>query len=182
MKNTTEKKWYILRTGSGKENKVKYYIENEIQHLGIKENIGKVLVPVKNIINIRNGKKMKKEKIYYPGYVLIETCLKTKVEQTIKNIPGVISFLSEKKGGNPIPMRKDEVNSMFGIVNELSERNASISVSFILGEKVKIRDGTFVGFDGTIEKIHEETVSLSVLIFGRKTPLSLSLTQIEKII
>ncbi|YBU88829.1 MAG: transcription termination/antitermination protein NusG [Candidatus Walczuchella monophlebidarum] len=182
MKNPNEKKWYILRTVSGKENQVKYYIENEIQHLGIKENIGKVLVPVKKIIKIRNGKKNKKEKIYYPGYVLIETCLKSQVEHTIKKIPGVISFLSEKKGGHPIPMRKSEVNRMFGIVNELSERNASISVSFILGEKVKIIDGPFVGFYGTIEKIHEEKVSLSVLIFGRKTPLDLSLTQIEKII
>ncbi|AID37443.1 transcription termination/antitermination protein NusG [Candidatus Walczuchella monophlebidarum] len=180
MKKTHEKQWYILRTVSGKENQVKYYIENEIQHLGIKENIGKVLVPVKKIIQIRNGKKIKKEKIYYPGYVLIETCLKSQVEQTLKNIPGVISFLSEKKGGHPIPMRKYEVNRMFGIVNELSERNAS--VSFIRGEKVKIIDGTFVGFSGTIEKIHEEKVSLSVLIFGRKTPLYLSLTQIEKII
>lgn len=184
MTNVLEKKWYVLKTATGQENKVKNYIESETRHLGFEKNIGQILVPVEKVIQIRNGKKIQREKVYYPGYVMVEAFLEGEILHLIKNIPGVINFLSENKGGYPVPMRKSEISKMLGKVDELSEIDAGLTVPFILGEKVKVTDGPFTGFDGTVEKINEEKrkISLTVLIFGRKTPLDLNFSQINKIV
>lgn len=181
--NVLEKKWYVIKTVSGNENKVKNYIEKEIRHLGFDNNIGQILVPVEKVIQIRNGKKIHREKVYYPGYVMLEAFLEGEIIHVVKNIPGVINFLSEQKGGQPVPMRKSEISKMLGKVDELSETDAGLSIPFTIGEKVKVTDGPFSGFDGTVEKINEEKrkISLTVLIFGRKTPLDLNFAQIERI-
>ncbi|WP_113738180.1 transcription termination/antitermination protein NusG [Blattabacterium clevelandi] len=178
-----ERKWYVLKTISGQENKVKLYIENEVINNGFKECIGQVLVPIEKVIQMRRGKKIHREKVHYPGYVMIETNLEVEAVHAIKNVPGVINFLSDGKGGSAIPMRKEEVNKMLGKMDQLSERYENISISFIIGETIKVIDGPFSGFNGTIEKINEEKrkLELAVLIFGRKTPLELNFTQIEKI-
>ncbi|XOD69268.1 MAG: transcription termination/antitermination protein NusG [Flavobacteriales bacterium AspAUS03] len=178
-----KKKWYVLKTISGQENKVKYYIENEVQYMEFQDYIGQILVPIEKVVQMRNGKKIQKEKIHYPGYVMVEANLEGEVLHMIKSIPGVINFLSEGKGGIPIPMRKEEVNKMLGRIDELAESDENINIPFVIGETVKVIDGPFNGFNGTIEKINEEKrkLELAVLIFGRKTPLELNFTQIEKI-
>lgn len=177
------KKWYVLKTISGQENKIKSFIENESKDVSYKNCIGQVLVPVKKIIQIRNGKKIHKEKMHYPGYVMIEINLEGEIMHMIKNIPGVIDFLGEsKRSKQPLPMRKEEVNKMLGKIDELN-KEGDINIPFIIGESVKVVDGPFNGFNGAIEKIIKEKrkLELSVLIFGRKTPLELNFTQVEKI-
>ena len=180
----SEKKWYVLKTVSGQELKIKAYIEDEIEYHKLQDFIGQIVVPMEKVIQVKNGKKVQKEKVHYPGYVMIEAELKGEVPHIIKSIPGVISFLSATKGGEPIPMRMSEVNRMLGRVDELAESDDSLfNISYMVGETVKVIDGPFNGFNGSIEKINEEKRKLEVmvLIFGRKTPLELSFTQVEKI-
>lgn len=179
----SELKWYVLKAISGQENKVKTYIENEIKRLGLEEYVSQVVIPTEKIIQMRNGKKVPRERAYYPGYIMVEANLIGEVPHIIKNLPGVISFLSLTKGGDPVPMRKSEVNRMLGRMDELSEFHQDTAIPFVVGESVKVVDGPFNGFTGTIEKIHEDKKKLEVmvLIFGRKSPLELNYMQVEKI-
>ncbi len=176
------KKWYVVRAISGQENKVKGYIENEIGHLGMADLVAQILVPTEKVFQIRNGKKVSKERNYYPGYIMVEATLTGEVVHVIKNIPGVIGFLGETKGGDPVPLRQSEVNRMLGKVDELAESDEQFNIPFIVGEVVKVIDGPFASFTGTIEKINEEKRKLEVMvkIFGRKTPLELGFMQVEK--
>jgi len=177
------KKWYVVRAIGGQENKVKTYIENEVARLGLSDYVDQVLVPTEKVIQIRNGKKINKERVYFPGYIMIEAYLSGELPHVIKSVTGVIGFLGETKGGDPVPLRKSEVNRMLGKVDELAVQNENVAIPYIIGETVKVIDGPFNGFDGTIEKINEEKRKLEVMvkIFGRKTPLELSYMQVEKI-
>ncbi|HIP48642.1 MAG TPA: transcription termination/antitermination factor NusG [Lutibacter sp.] len=177
------KKWYVVKAVGGQENKVKDYLINEITRLNISDYIETVLVPTEKVIQIRNGKKYNKERVYFPGYVMIEANLSGEIPHIIRAIPGVIGMLGEVKGGDPVPLRQAEINRMLGKVDELAVANENVMIPFIEGESVKVIDGAFNGFEGTIEKIHEEKRKLEVMvkIFGRKTPLELSYMQVEKI-
>ena len=177
------KKWYVVRAIGGQENKVKTYIENEVARLGLSDYVDQVLVPTEKVIQIRNGKKINKERVYFPGYIMVEANLTGELPHVIKSVTGVIGFLGETKGGDPVPLRKAEVNRMLGKVDELAVQSENVAIPYILGETVKVIDGPFNGFDGTIEKINEEKRKLEVMvkIFGRKTPLELSYMQVEKI-
>ena len=180
----SEKKWYVVRAVSGQENKIKTYIENEISRLGLEDYVDQVLVPTEKVVQIRNGKKINKEKVYFPGYIMIQANLSGEIPHIIKSITNVIGFLGETKGGDPVPLRQSEVNRMLGKVDELAiEADAIVAIPFTKGETVKVIDGPFNGFDGTIEKINEEKRKLEVMvkIFGRKTPLELSYMQVEKL-
>ena len=182
--NNSENKWYVVRAVSGQENKIKTYIENEISRLGMDAFVEEILVPQEKVVQIRNGKKVTKDKTYFPGYIMIKANLSGEIPHIIKSVTNVIGFLGETKGGEPIPMRKAEVNRMLGKVDELSlQDGTNIIIPFIHGENVKVIDGPFNGFDGTIEKINEEKRKLEVMvrIFGRKTPLELSYMQVEKL-
>ncbi len=176
------KKWYVVRAISGQENKISGYIENEIEYAGLNDYLGQVLVPQEKVYQIRNGKKVSKERNYFPGYIMVEADLVGEMIHTIKGVQGVIGFLGEVKGGAPVPLRMSEVNRMLGKVDELSETEEKINIPFIVGETVKVIDGPFNGFNGTIEKVNEEKRKLEVMvkIFGRKTPLELSYMQVEK--
>ena len=176
------KKWYVLRAIGGKEKKVKEYIENEIANGDLKDFVDQVLIPTEKVYQIRNGKKISKERNFFPGYVLIEAALVGEVAHTLRNIPNVIGFLGDTKGGDPVPMRQNEVNRILGRVDELAENDEEINIPFVVGETVKVIDGPFNGFNGTIEEINEEKKKLQVMvkIFGRKTPLELSFMQVEK--
>ncbi len=176
------KKWYVLRAIGGKEKKVKEYIENEIANGDLKDFVDQVLIPTEKVYQIRNGKKISKERNFFPGYVLIEAALLGEVAHTLRNIPNVIGFLGDTKGGDPVPMRQNEVNRILGRVDELAENDEEISIPFVVGETVKVVDGPFNGFNGTIEGINEEKKKLQVMvkIFGRKTPLELSFMQVVK--
>ena len=182
--NNTENKWYVVKAVSGQENKIKTYIENEISRLGMDSYVEQILVPQEKVVQIRNGKKVTKDKTYFPGYIMIKANLTGEIPHIIKSVTNVIGFLGETKGGEPIPMRQAEVNRMLGKVDELSlQDETDIVIPFIHGENVKVIDGPFNGFDGTIEKINEEKRKLEVMvrIFGRKTPLELSYMQVEKL-
>jgi len=183
MAEALEKKWYVVRAISGQENKVKTYIENEIGRLGFSDYLEDVLVPTEKVVQIRNGKKINKERVYFPGYVMIKANLGGEITHIVKSVTGVIGFLGETKGGDPVPLRKAEVNRMLGKVDELSAKTNTIAIPYVLGETVKVIDGPFNGFNGTVEKINEEKRKLEVMvkIFGRKTPLELSYMQVEKV-
>lgn len=177
------KKWYVVRSVSGQENKIKSYLENEITRLNLQDYIEKVLVPTEKVIQVRNGKKSQKERVFFPGYIMIQASLAGEIPHIIKSINGVIGFLGETKGGDPVPLRKSEVNRMLGKVDELAVQDDSVNIPFTIGETIKVIDGPFNGFNGTVEKIYEEKRKLEVMvkIFGRKTPLELSYMQVEKI-
>ena len=183
MADNNVKKWYVVRAVSGQENKVKNYIETETSRLGMEDFVSQVLVPTEKVVQVRDGKKISKEKVYFPGYVMIEANLAGEVPHIIKSIPGVIGFLGETKGGDPVPLRQSEVNRMLGKVDELSVKGDNVAIPYSVGETVKVVDGPFNGFNGTIEKVNEEKRKLEVMvkIFGRKTPLELSFMQVEKV-
>jgi transcriptional antiterminator NusG len=145
--------------------------------------ISQVLVPTEKVVTVRDGKKIAKDKVYFPGYIMIEANLTGEIPHIIKSIPGVIGFLGETKGGDAVPLRQSEVNRMLGKVDELSVKVDTVAIPFTLGETIKVIDGPFNGFNGTIEKINEEKRKLEVMvkIFGRKTPLELSFMQVEKV-
>lgn len=177
------KNWYIIKTISGHENKVKYYLDTEIRNSYQKDSIGNIILPIEKFIKIRNGNKILIEKVYFPGYVIIEVFLSGEILHSIKNIPGVIHFLTDKKGGKPIPMKKQDITDLLVKASELSEAKPELQIYFSLGEKVKVIEGPFNGFYGTIDSINEEKqrISITVLIFGRKTPLDLNYYQVNKI-
>lgn len=176
------KKWYVLRTIGGKEKKVKEYIESEIANAGLQEYISQVLIPTEKVYQIRNGKKVSKERNFFPGYLLIEAALVGEIPHMLKNMTNVIGFLGDTKGGDPVPMRQSEVNRILGRVDEMAENDEEINIPYVVGETVKVTDGPFNGFNGIIEEINEEKKKLKVMvkIFGRKTPLELSFMQVEK--
>lgn len=178
---TSVKKWYVVRAISGKEKKVKEYIENEVQRLGMKDFVSQVLIPTEKVYQVRKGKKVSKERNFFPGYVIIEAALVGEVPHILKNISGVIGFLGDK-AGNPTPLRLTEVNRILGKVDELAESEAQITNPFVIGEAVKVINGPFNTFTGTIEEINEEKKTLKVMvkIFGRNTPLELGFLEVER--
>ncbi len=175
-----EKKWYVIRAVSGKEKKVKEQIESEIVHQNLQEYVSKVLIPQEKIYQIRNGKKISKERSFFPGYVLVEAVLIGEVPHVLRNIPNVLGFLGTE--GEPTPLRLSEVNRILGKVDELAESDEELNIPFIVGETVKVIDGPFNSFSGIIEEVNEEKKKLkvSVKIFGRKTPVELSFMQVVK--
>ena len=177
-----EKKWYVVRAVSGKEAKVKDYIESEISHLNLTDYVSQVLIPTEKVYQIRNGKKIKKERNYFPGYVMIEASLVGEIPHIVKGINNVIGFLGDEKGGEPVPLRESEVKRMLGKVDELADSDEEINIPFIVGESVKVIDGPFNTFMGTVEEVNEEKKKLKVIvkIFGRKTPVELGYMQVEK--
>ncbi len=179
----SDKKWYVIRSVSGKENKIKEYIESEVKRLNLEDYVEQILVPTEKVIQIRNGKKINKERVFIPGYIMVQANLTGEVPHVIKSINGVIGFLGEVKGGDPVPLRQAEVNRLLGKVDELSVQDENVNIPYTLGETIKVIDGPFNGFNGTVEKVNEEKRKLEVMvkIFGRKTPLELSYMQVEKV-
>ena len=183
MAEVSPKKWYVVRAVSGQEAKIKDYIASEINRLGYDSYLEDILVPTEKVVQIRNGKKINKEKVYYPGYIMIKADLSGEIPHVIKSVTNVIGFLGETKGGEPIPLRTAEVNRLLGKVDELELSKEHIAIPFTVGESIKVVDGPFNGFTGTIENVNEDKRKLQVMvkIFGRKTPLELSYMQVEKI-
>lgn len=172
-------KWYVLRAVSGKEAKVKEYLEADIKNGNLGEYVSQVLIPTEKVYSVRNGKKNVKERACLPGYVLVEAVLVGEVSHHLVNTPNVIGFLGDKK---PVPLRQSEVNRLLGTVDEIQENGEDISIPFVIGETVKVNYGPFSGFSAVIEEINSEKkkIKVTVKIFGRKTPLELSFAQVEK--
>jgi transcriptional antiterminator NusG len=176
MVSVTDKKWYVIRAVTGQEAKVKKYITTELARVGLDSQVEDILVPTE-------GKKVQKEKTYFPGYIMIKADISGEILHIIRSITNVLGFLGETKGGEPIPLRTSEVNRMLGKVDELAISGEQISIPFNIGESVKVIDGPFNGFTGSIDNVNEEKRKLEIMvkIFGRKTPLELSYMQVEKI-
>lgn len=173
-------KFYVLRAISGKENKVREYIEAEMKNSDLSQYVTQVLIPTEKTFTVRNGKKVMKERAYLPGYVLVEANLVGEVAHRLRNIPNVIGFLGGLE--NPVPLRPSEVSRVLGTVDELQEQEEGIDLQYFVGETVKVTYGPFNGFTGVIEEVNAEKKKLKVMvkIFGRKTPLELSYVQVEK--
>ena len=178
----TGMKWFVLRTIGGKERKVKEYIESQISHLKLEKYISQVLIPTEKVYQIRSGKKISKDRNFFPGYVLIEAILVGEIPHIVRDVPNVIGFLGAEKGGEPHPLRMSEVNRILGTVDELAASDEEINIPFFVGESIKVIDGPFNSFTGIIEEVNNEKKKLKVMvkIFGRKTPLELSFMQVEK--
>ena len=176
----SNKKWYVLRAVSGKEAKVKEYIETDIKLRGLTDKVSQVLVPTEKVVQVRNNKRVVKEKISLPGYVLVEAELVGDIAFTLRNTPNVLGFL----GGmdEPSPVRQSEINKYLGKVDELLETNDEAPLEFTLGEVVKVNAGPFSGFSGVIEEINpgKKTLKVMVKIFGRSTPVDLGYMQVDK--
>ncbi len=174
-----EKKWYVLRAIGGKEKKAKEYLDNEIARLGLGHLVGQSVVPVEKVYQVRNGKKIAKERILYAGYIFVEAVLVGEVPHVLRNIPNIIDFLGDN---NPVPMRASEVSRMIGTADQAADSDAEVTVPYFVGDTVKVADGPFSGFTGVVEEANEDKKKLTVMvkIFGRKTPLELSYLQVEK--
>lgn len=174
-----QKYWYVLRAIGGKEKKAKENIEAEVRRRDMGAVVGNVEVPTETVVQQRNGKKVQKEHILYSGYVFVECQLSQEVQAVLSNVTNVLGFLGE---GHPQPMRASEVARMIGRIDQGADVTQEVTVPFVVGETVKVIDGSFTGFSGEIEEVNEDKKKLSVMIkiFGRKTPLELSYFQVEK--
>ncbi len=179
--------WYVVRVVSGKEKKVKIYLESEIEREKLEDFIPQVLIPSEKVYEMRNGKKRVRERNFFPGYVLISADLKHgEANHLINSIPGVIGFLSAGGTGQskvPVPLRQAEINRILGKVDEIDEMEEKLGTPYIIGESVKVMDGPFSGFTGTVKEVFEERKKLNVMvkIFGRNTPVELNYMQVEKV-
>jgi transcriptional antiterminator NusG len=178
-----ETKWYVLRIVSGKERKVKEHLDKEVKINGWGNSILQILCPVEKVFKVQNGKKVLREKTLFPGYIMLEAVegkLNDTMIQGITGVTSVIHFLGKE---HPIALRKSEVNKMFGKLDEVSEQGIGYAEPYIVGETVKIIDGPFNDFNGTVEEVNEEKKKLRVVvkIFGRATPVELNYSQVEKI-
>ena len=149
-----EKKWYVLRAVSGKENKVKEYLDADIRNSNLGEYVSQVLIPTEKVYQVRNGKKIVKERSYLPGYVLVEAALVGEVAHHLRNTPNVMCFLGGSE--NPVPLRQSEVHRILGTVDELQESGEDLSIPYTEGETVKVIVGPFSGFNGIIEEVNGE--------------------------
>ncbi len=173
-----EKKWYVVRTYSGHENKVKAYIENEIAQAGLSDRVGSVIVPSEKVFEVKDGKKRSKTRTFFPGYILVEAALDTQTMHIILNTPSVISFVGPKNA--PAPLQPAEVKRLIGKI-EAKKDVEVLEVPFKVGDAVKVTDGPFNNFTGFVQEVNEEKMKLKVMvsIFGRKTPVELDFSQVE---
>lgn len=183
--STEDHKWYVVRCFSGHEKKVREFISQEAVETGLDEKISEILVPTETVVEIRGGKKKTREKNFFPGYILVHAIYDDSVNNLISNAPSVIGFLKgDKDNKKPTPLRKDEVDRILGHVSHNKEMAASgglIEIPFKVGDIIKVIDGPFKDFDGTVEEIYPDKLKLRVLvsIFGRKTPVEVDVNQVE---
>jgi transcriptional antiterminator NusG len=173
-----EKKWYVVHTYSGHENKVKAYLDNEIAVVGLGEKITNVLVPTEKVFEMRDGRKKSKTKTFFPGYILVEAVMDKETKHFILDAPSVINFVGPKN--EPVPLRPDEVKRIIGKIEERKDVELA-ETPFRMGDPVKVVDGPFNNFSGFVQEVNEEKMKLKVMvsIFGRKTPIELDFSQVE---
>ncbi len=181
----SELNWYVIRAVSGQEKKVKGYLENEIVRQKLHDFIPQVLIPAEKVYEMRNGKKRVRERSFFPGYVMIYANLSNgEALHTISSIPGVLGFLGSTTGATkkPVPLRQSEINRILGTVDAVDNTVEKLETPFIVGETIKVMDGPFSGFTGSVEEVFEEKKKLNVMvkIFGRNTPVELHYNQVEK--
>lgn len=176
-----EKNWYVVHTYSGYENKVKANLEKRVESMGMQDKIFRVVVPEEEETDFKNGKKKVSKKKVFPGYVLVEIVMTDDSWYVVRNTPGVTGFVgSSGAGSKPTPLLQDEINF---ILKRMGMEEKTVDVDFELNETVKVKEGPFANFTGTIEELDKDKQKLKVLVnmFGRETPVELDFTGVEKI-
>jgi len=173
-----KKSWYVVHILSGHENKVKSYIENEVARLNLGDKLSNILIPSEEVTEMRDGKKKLKNKVFFPGYILIEMVLDKDTAHLIANTPGITHFIGSKN--KPQPLRPDEIKRILGRVDEAKNRDL-LEVPFRVGDPIKVIDGPFTDFTGVVKEVNDEKNKLKVMvsIFGRSTPVELNFLQVE---
>ena len=171
------RKWYVLRTFSGHEKKVKEYLESEVERLGMEEKLTQVVIPTETVFEMRAGKKKTREKTSFPGYILLEALIDPYLREVVSGAPSTIGFLGAN--GEPVPLRPDEVSRILGMMDE--DKGEVMEIPFKEGDAVKVVDGPFNTFTGFVEEVYPDKMKVRVMvsIFGRKTPLELDYLQVE---
>ena len=175
------KRWYIVHAHSNFEKKVAASIREQAAQRGLEEKFDEILVPTENVTEVRKGRKVNAERKFFPGYVLVKCDLSDDIYHLIKNTPKVTGFLGADK--KPVPIPDAEAERIKGQVQEGVERPKT-TISFEIGENVRVADGPFASFNGTVEEVDESRsrVKVAVSIFGRATPVELEYGQVEKVI
>lgn len=174
------KQWFVVHTQTGSEDKVKTSLDSKIVSEGLQESISKIVIPTEQVSEVRSGKKRISQRKFFPGYLLVEMELNEKTYLFIKTIPGVTGFIG--LGKKPMPLPQQEVDNILKRTEE-TQVKPSPKVVFEKGEQVRVTEGPFVNFNGTIEEIHPEKgkIKVNVSIFGRATPVELEYWQVEKV-
>jgi len=170
--------WYSLRVISGKEEKIKDSIFKELEYVPeIAEDIEEILIPTENVVDIKNGKKQVKKRVFFPGYVLVKMVMNNENKFFIENIDGVMSFVGTKE--NPQPLKNHEIDRLIGSIDSEDSDIIDIEIPFKVGDSVRVIDGPFKDFDGLIQEVNDKNrIKVNVNIFGRPTPIELSFNQI----
>ncbi|MFQ5769277.1 MAG: transcription termination/antitermination protein NusG [bacterium] len=173
-----EKKWYAIHVLSGHEKKVKAYLESEISRIGLADKISQILIPSEEVTEMRDGKRKVKNKVFFPGYMLVEVELDKETQHVILNTPGVTNFVGPRN--KPQALHKEEIDRILGRVEESMSQEV-LDVPFRIGDPIKVTDGPFTDFTGFVEEINKEKKKVKVLvsIFGRSTPVELDFLQVE---
>jgi len=176
---TSVRKWYVLRTFSGHEKKVKTHLEHEIELQGLQDRLSQILIPTEKVFEMRQGKKRTRDKKFFPGYILIEAILDSTLMHLVSGVPSVIGFLTT--GDEPTALRPSEVNRILGKLDEAREQGEQPEIPFKAGDRVKVIDGPFNNFSGAVEEVYPDKMKVKVMvsIFGRRTPLELDYLQVE---
>ena len=172
-------KWYIIHAYSGFERKVRESLESRIQAFGLQNRIGRIMIPTEPVTELRNGKKYTIERVFLPGYVLVEMELDNDLWHVIKNTPRVTGFLGT--GDSPVALSEAEVSSILFRSESLKDKPA-MKVKFEKGEQVRINEGPFANFNGTVDDVNEDRQTLKVMvsIFGRSTPVEIEFAKVDK--
>lgn len=177
MDKSPEKRWYVVHVFTGQEEKIKSFLEEEIVRLDIGDRINQVLIPSEDVIEMHDGRKRAKSRVFFPGYMLIEMVLDKQTQHLILNTPNVINFVGPRN--SPVPLPKQEIDRILGKVDEAADKKL-VEVPFKLDDSIKIIDGPFKDFTGFIKEINSEKRKLKVMvsIFGRSTPVEVDFLQI----
>ena len=175
------KKWYVVNTYSGHENKVRTTLERRIESMGLNRHFGEISIPTENVIEIKDGKKVPTVQRQFPGYVLVKMDLDDETWHLVRDTPKVTGFLGARNKPQPIP--EAEAMRMVQQLTESAEKPKRPAVLFEIGEQVRVADGPFASFNGLVEEVDEERARLKVAvsIFGRATPVELEYAQVEKL-
>jgi len=179
--DATDDTWYVLRTYSNHEKKVRRYLENELERTGLEEKVDEILIPTETVFEMKGGEKKTKEKTFFPGYILLNCTLTHELRELAEDLPSVIGFLTTGTGDDPTPLRREEIQRILGKMDRAEERGEKPEIPFKVGDPVTVVDGPFDSFSGFVEDVYPEKMKVKVMvsIFGRKTPVELDYLQVE---
>ena len=175
-----KKKWYVVHTYSGQEAKVKTHLEMAIQKSGMEEYFGEILMPTREVVSVTKGKKVSRDRKFFPSYIIIEMVMNKETLHFVTDVPGVTHFVGV---GKPQALREAEVERILGNDTPEIQESGEVEIPYISGDTVRIKDGPFKDFDGTVEEVNPEKGKIKVLVsvFGRSTPVELDFMQVDAV-